>query len=72
MRSNYGLLARYRLYDKEGYPALLVIPAKEHVRVLGYGPYYKQYDGVYSEKKLKHIKHKSNLYTVEELERFKI
>lgn len=68
MRSNYGLLARYRLYDRQGRLALLVIPAKEHVHVLGYGSYYKQYNGIYSEKKFKHIKHKRELYTAEELE----
>lgn len=70
MRSNYGLLARYRLYDREGHPALLVIPGKELVNVIGYGLYYKRYDGIYSEKKFKHIKHKSELYTAEELEQF--
>ncbi|UXR73314.1 hypothetical protein MUA48_08000 [Staphylococcus sp. IVB6238] len=70
MRSNYSSVSSYRLYDREGHPALLVIPGKELVNVIGYGPYYKQYDGIYSEKKFKHIKHKSELYTAEELEQF--
>lgn len=69
MRSNYSSVSSYRLYDREGHPALLVIPEKGRVNVIGYGSYIK-HNGLYIERKFERFKNKHDLYTSEELEQF--
>ena len=66
MRSKYGFLHSYRLYNCLNDMVCLVIPSEDYVRVLGYGPYFKKFDGTYTMKEFDGFKRKHNLSTRDE------
>ncbi|MCS4486362.1 hypothetical protein [Staphylococcus americanisciuri] len=69
--SKYGLLNSYRLYKSDGSKFCLVIPTEAYFSVLGYGPYYKKFDGVYKWSEFEVFKKEHDVYTSEELSKQK-
>ncbi|MGV3043511.1 hypothetical protein [Staphylococcus rostri] len=65
--SKFGFLNSYRLFKPDGNKFCLIIPTEKYFRVLGYGQYYKKFDGYYKWSDFEKFKQDHNLRTADEI-----